>query len=174
MWVRVATFEGVDSEKAQRDHEAAMSSGEMTPPEGMDSVLVLDDKDAKKRKFLAFFDSKDAIEAAEPGFEQQGDTIPEEIRGKRTSVHYYEVVIYDGNVEDANAARVSVLQGSADAIDAESRKDTRRDTAEGTRDRRQRRSDRARRPRQRTRLDDHALGQRRLNAHKRAGGRPAA
>jgi hypothetical protein len=30
-----------------------MSSGEMTSPEGMHSVLILDDKDAKKRKFLA-------------------------------------------------------------------------------------------------------------------------
>ena len=27
-------------------------------------------------------------------------------------------MIHDGNIEDANAARVSVLQGSADAIDA--------------------------------------------------------
>ena len=118
MWVRVATFEGVDSEKANEIVKQQMASGEMTPPEGMDSVLVLDDKDAKRRKFFAFFDSKDAIVAAEPGFEQQGDTIPEEVRGKRTSVHYYEVVIHDANIEDANAARVSVLQGSADAIDA--------------------------------------------------------
>jgi len=83
----------------------------------MSSVLVLDDKDAQKRKFLAFFESKDAITAAEPGFEKQGDSIPEEIRGKRTSVHYYEVVIHDGEIESAKAARVSVLEGSSDAID---------------------------------------------------------
>src|SRR4029079_5168076 len=101
MWVRVATFEGGDTQKLDKLMGERMSSGEMTPPEGMSSVLVLDDKDAKKRKFLAFFDSKDAITAAEPGFEQQGDTIPEEIRGKRTSVHYYEVVIHDGEIESA-------------------------------------------------------------------------
>jgi hypothetical protein len=94
-----------------------MSSGEMTPPEGMSSVLVLDDKDAKKRKFLAFFDSRDALEAAEAGFDRQGDTIPEEIRGKRTSVHYYDVAIYDGDVEAAKAARVSLLEGSPESID---------------------------------------------------------
>ena len=54
----------------------------------------------------------------EPGFEQQGETIPESIRGKRTSVHYYEVVIHDGEIEAAKAARVSVLEGSSDGIDA--------------------------------------------------------
>ena len=174
MWVRVATFEGVDSEKANEIVKQQMASGEMTPPEGMDSVLVLDDKDAKRRKFFAFFDSKDAIVAAEPGFEQQGDTIPEEVRGKRTSVHYYEVVIHDGNIENANARPRQRAARFGGRDRRESRKNTRRDAAEGTRDRRQRRSDRARRPRDRTRLADHALGQRRLHARKRAGGRPAA
>jgi hypothetical protein len=95
-----------------------MSSGEMTPPEGMSSVLILDDKDAKKRKFLAFFDSRDTLEAAEAGFDQQGDAIPEEIRGKRTSVHYYDVVVYDGDVDAAKAARVSLLEGAPESIDA--------------------------------------------------------
>jgi hypothetical protein len=118
MWVRVATFEGVDPEKANAMVNERMESGEMTTPEGMSSVLVLDDRDAKKRKFFAFFDSKDAITAAEPGFEQMGDAIPEDVRGGRTSVHYYEVVIHDGDVEQAKAARVSVLEGSPDAIDA--------------------------------------------------------
>src|SRR5438034_10021809 len=90
MWVRVATFEGGDTEKLDKLMQERMSSGEMTPPEGMGSVLVLDDKDAKKRKFLAFFESREALEAAEAGFDQQGDTIPEEIRGKRASGHYYD------------------------------------------------------------------------------------
>ena len=117
MWVRVATFEGGNTDEADRLMEERMSSGEMTPPEGMTGVLILDDKDAKKRKFLAFFDSRDALEAAEEGFDRQGDTIPEEIRGKRTSVHYYDVVVYDGGVEGAKAARVSLLEGSPDSID---------------------------------------------------------
>ena len=118
MWVRVATFEGGDPVKADEIVKEQMASGDLATPEGMNSVLVLDDKDAKKRKFLAFFDSKDAITAAEPAFEQLGDTIPEEIRGRRTTVHSYEVVIHDGDIEHAKAARVSVLEGSADAIDA--------------------------------------------------------
>ena len=115
MWVRVATFEGGDTEKLQKLTEDRMSSGEMRPPEGMNSVLMLADKDTNKRKFFAFFDSPDAITAAEPGFEQMGDTIPEDIRGRRTSVHNYEVVIFDGDIEGAKAARVSLLEGSPDA-----------------------------------------------------------
>jgi hypothetical protein len=127
MWVRVATFEGGDTEKLDRLITERMSSGEMTQPEGMSSVLILDDKAAKKRKFFAFFDTRDHLEAAEAGFDQQGDTIPEELRGKRTSVHYYDVVIYDGDVEAAKAARVSLLEGSPDSIDAGVEK-TRSDT----------------------------------------------
>jgi len=118
MWVRVATFEGGDTEKLDRLMAERMSSGEMPPPEGMSSVLILDDREAKKRKFLAFFEGRDALEAAEAGFDRQGDTIPEEIRGKRTSVHYYDVVIYDGDIGAAKAARVSLLEGSAESIDA--------------------------------------------------------
>ena len=49
MWVRVATFEGGDTEKLDKLMDERMSSGEMAPPEGMSSVLILDDKDAKKR-----------------------------------------------------------------------------------------------------------------------------
>ena len=118
MWVRVATFEGGGTEKLDSLMKERMSSGQMTVPEGMSSALVLDEKDAKKHKFLAFFDSRDAVEAAEAGFDQQGDTIPEEIRGKRTSVHYYDVVIYEGDVDAAKAARVSLLEGSPESIDA--------------------------------------------------------
>jgi hypothetical protein len=118
MWVRVATFEGVDRERVGKLMQERMDAGEMAPPEGMHSVVVLDAIDANKRKFLAFFDNRDALEAAEAAFDRQGDTIPEDVRGKRTSVHYYEVVIHDGDVEAAKAARVSVLEGSPESIDS--------------------------------------------------------
>lgn len=118
MWVRVATFEGADREKIDRLMAEQMSSGEMVSPDGMTSALILDEAGAKKRKFFAFFDSRAAVEAAEAGFDRQGDTIPEEVRGKRTSVHYYEVVIYDGELDAAKAARVSLLEGPSEAIDA--------------------------------------------------------
>ena len=71
MWVRVATFEGTDPEKLDKLMDDRMSSGEMPPPDGMTNVLILDEEAAKKRKFLAFFDSREAVEAAEAGFERQ-------------------------------------------------------------------------------------------------------
>lgn len=43
--------------------------------------------------------------------------IPEEIRGKRTSVHFYDVVAYDGDIGAAKAARVSLLEGAPESID---------------------------------------------------------
>lgn len=127
MWVRVATFEGGDTGKLDKLMDERMSSGEIAMPAGMSSVLLLDDEGAKKRKFFAFFDSREAAEAAEAAFEKQGDSIPEEIRGKRTSVHHYEVVIFDGDLDAAKAARVSVLEGPSDAID-EGLEKTRADT----------------------------------------------
>jgi hypothetical protein len=42
--------------------------------------------------FVALFDSREALEAAEPGFEAMGNEIPEDVRGRRTAVDYYEVV----------------------------------------------------------------------------------
>ena len=117
MWVRVATFEGGDTEKLQKLNEERMSSGEMTPPEGMSHVLLLTDQDKNRRQFVSFFESRDAIAAAEPRFEQMGDEVPEDIRGRRTGVDYHEVVIFEGDIEGAQAARVSSMTGSPDTID---------------------------------------------------------
>jgi heme-degrading monooxygenase HmoA len=117
MWVRIATFEGGDTEKLQNLNEERMSSGEMTPPEGMNHVLLLADPGKSRRLFVSFFDSRDAIAAAEAGFEKMGDEVPEDIRGRRTGVDYHEVVIFDGDIDRAKAARVSSLDGSPDAID---------------------------------------------------------
>ena len=92
MWARVASFEGGDTEKLQKLNEERMQSGEMKPPEGMKQVLLLADKDQNRRMFVAMFDSRESVEAAEPGFESMGNEIPEDVRGRRTAVDYYEVV----------------------------------------------------------------------------------
>jgi hypothetical protein len=93
MWARVATFEGGNAEELQRMNEERMSSGDMSPPEGMKRVLLLSDSDKNRRMFIGFFDSREAIEAAEERFEQMGDEVPEEVRGRRTGVEYYEVAM---------------------------------------------------------------------------------
>ena len=117
MWVRVATFEGGDTEKLRKLSEQRMASGEMTPPEGMNHVLLLADPDKNRRLFVTFFDSRDEIAAAESEFEKMGDDLSEDIRGRRTGVEYQEVVIFDGDIDRAKAARVSSLEGSPEAID---------------------------------------------------------
>lgn len=91
MWARVATFEGGNQEELERMNQERMQSGEMNPPEGMKRVLLLGDAENNRRLFVAFFESKDAMTSAEQRFEAMGDEVPEEVRGRRTSVDYYEV-----------------------------------------------------------------------------------
>jgi len=93
VFARVASFEGGDNERLRQMSEEAMASGEMNPPEGIRRVLMLDDDAGKKRLFISFFDSREAIEAAEARFESMGDEIPEDVRGRRTSVIVYEVAL---------------------------------------------------------------------------------
>ena len=54
--------------------------------------MVLQDHASGRRLFVTFFDSREAVDAAQQRFEAMGDEIPEEIRGRRTSVDVYEVV----------------------------------------------------------------------------------
>jgi hypothetical protein len=91
MYARVATFEGGDTERIrQMNAERRQQEGWM--PEGVKRVLVLNDEAAGKRLFVTFFDSREELDAASQRFEQMGGDIPEEIRGRRTSLDTYEVV----------------------------------------------------------------------------------
>lgn len=92
MYARVATFEGGDTQRLRQMNEERMSSGQMPAPAGMKRVILLADDSGNRRQFIAFFDSKEQIEAASAQFEQMGDEIPEDVRGRRTSVDIYEVV----------------------------------------------------------------------------------
>ena len=91
MFARIATFEGGDTDRLQAMNEERMQSGEMNPPEGIRRVTMLADRDSNRRLFVSFFDSREAIEAAEARFESMGDEIPADVRGKRVSVDVYEV-----------------------------------------------------------------------------------
>ena len=64
----------------------------MELPEGLKSAMVLQDPASGRRLFVTFFDTQEQIAAAEQRFESMGDEIPEDIRGRRTSVDTYEVV----------------------------------------------------------------------------------
>jgi hypothetical protein len=93
MYARVATFEGGDEERLQQINDERMSSGTMNPPEGIRRVLLLGKSDSGKRLFITFFDTREDVQAAEQRFESMGDEIPEDVRGRRTGVDVYEVVV---------------------------------------------------------------------------------
>jgi hypothetical protein len=89
MFVRVATFEGGDVDRLREVNQERMSSGTMNAPAGVKRVMVLQ---GDRRLFLSFFESREELDAAKERFEQMGDEIPEDIRGRRVGVDVYEVV----------------------------------------------------------------------------------
>ncbi len=116
MHARVAAFKGDISriDELTGMIRERMSAGEEIP--GVKRFLRLIDRETGTSLGITFFDSEEAIRAAEPIFERMGDEIPEELRGRRTSVETYEVVI-DDVADGARAARMSSLEGSTDGID---------------------------------------------------------
>lgn len=117
MYARVATFENSD---ASRIDELIASITERAEA-GQDlpdakRVLMLTDRATGGMIGITFFESEDAIRQAEPVFERMAAEIPEEMRGKRTSVAIYEAAIEDV-ADGARAARVSSLEGVTDSID---------------------------------------------------------
>jgi hypothetical protein len=95
MFARVASFEGGDTEGLRKMQEERQASGSMGMPEGVRRVLVFNDEERNRRLFITLFDSREAVDAAEAQFESMGDEIPEEVRGRRTSIDVYEVA-FDG------------------------------------------------------------------------------
>jgi hypothetical protein len=72
--------------------EERMADGESGMPEGVSRAMVLQ---GDRRLFVTFFDSREAMQAAEQRFEEMGNEIPEDVRGRRVSVDTYEVVMDD-------------------------------------------------------------------------------
>ena len=90
MFARIATFEGGNVDELRRMGEERMADGDSGMPEGVSRAMVLQ---GDKRLFVTFFDSREAMQAAEQRFESMGDEIPEDVRGRRVSVDTYEVVM---------------------------------------------------------------------------------
>ena len=91
MWARIATFEGGDDERMRQMNEERGGMPDMPP--GMTGAMVMRAREGNRRLFVAWFDSAEAIDAAEAHFDSMGDEIPEDVRGKRVSVDAYEVVM---------------------------------------------------------------------------------
>jgi hypothetical protein len=91
VYARIAAFEGGDVDELKRRNEERMAAGASGLPEGVQRVLLLQ---GQRRLFVTFFESREAMEAAEERFESMGDELPESVRGRRLSVDTYEV-LYD-------------------------------------------------------------------------------
>ncbi len=89
MFARIATFEGGNVDELRRLNEERMAQGTAGIPDGVTRAMVLQ---GDRRLFVTFFSSREAMEASEQRFDQMGDEIPEEIRGRRLGVDTYEVV----------------------------------------------------------------------------------
>jgi len=117
MYARVAAFENRDMSLADEligtVRERARSGQDVLDAR---RVLMLIDRDAGTALGITFFESEDAIRQAEAGFDRMSDELPEEMRGRRTSLDVYEVAIEDVG-EGARTARVSSLEGPPDKID---------------------------------------------------------
>lgn len=116
MYARVASFEGDMSrvDDLIGTIRERMSSGAEIP--GATRFLMLLDREKGASVGITFFESREAISAAEPTFEKMAEEIPESMRGRRTSLEIYEVAI-DDVAGGARVARLSSLEGAADRID---------------------------------------------------------
>ena len=92
MYARVATYEGGDMERLAQMAEERRAAGEGMP-ESVRRMMVLHDEGSRRQLFVTFFDSREAVEAAQPQFEAMGEEVPEDVGGRGTSVHVYEVVM---------------------------------------------------------------------------------
>jgi hypothetical protein len=117
MHARIAAFENRDMSRIDelvrliRDRQSAGT--EIPDALGM---YMLVDRSAGAMLGISLFESEDAIRAAEPIFERMGDEVPEELRGKRTSVDVFEVAIHEV-AEDVGAVRISTFSGDPARID---------------------------------------------------------
>ena len=89
MFARIATFEGGNVDELRRMNEERMAEGSAGIPAGVSRAMLLE---GDTRLFVTFFDSREAMQAAEQRFEEMGDEIPEDVRGRRLAVETYEVV----------------------------------------------------------------------------------
>ncbi len=117
MYARVAAFEYRDMSRIDElittVQERARSGAGVPAVQGF---LMLIDRERGTALGIALFETEAALRDSEAAFERMGDEIPEELRGRRTSVDVYEVLFLEGG-QGARAARVSSLEGPPERID---------------------------------------------------------
>ena len=97
MYARVALFEDHDPEQMdeliRRLDERARQHPEVLPEAR--SFLAFFDRESGKSVGITFFDSLEALEAAEPKLASFPRTYPDALKGRRASLAVYEVGVAD-------------------------------------------------------------------------------
>lgn len=117
MYARIAFFEGGGPDIAETARRLFREQflPEMQKLQGFAGTIQLGDMDARRGVGIVLFDSEDALRAGDEKLNamsppaEMGDT-------RRTGVEMYEVTINELG-QDAGAARLSRMRGSADKID---------------------------------------------------------
>jgi heme-degrading monooxygenase HmoA len=127
MHARVAAFENPRFGDASIVDALTKRARESAPQwqealRGAQGNLTLVDPDSGRGLGITFFGSEDEIRQAEPVFERMGDEVPEEERGRLTSVDVFEVGVQEVAGGDPRAARVSRLEGDPGKIDESTRR----------------------------------------------------
>jgi hypothetical protein len=87
---RIATFEGGDAEEMSRvNNDILVNRPELMPPGLLRAIVLM--KDDTHWSVVSFFEDEEAAKAAEARWEELGDEIPENVRGKRVGLETYEV-----------------------------------------------------------------------------------
>jgi hypothetical protein len=117
MHARIAAFEATDPSRTDDVIRAIKErTGDDPPIPGALAMLMLVDRAAGTALGISLFENEEAINTAEPDFDRLGEEIPEELRGRRTSVNTYEVAVHEV-LDEAKAARVSGIKATPDTID---------------------------------------------------------
>jgi heme-degrading monooxygenase HmoA len=116
VYARVASFEGRDASLTDELVKRVRDQGPGSVPDAK-GFLGLFDREHGTALGITFFDTEEAIRNSQRAFEDMAQNFPAEMRGRRASVDVSEVVMFDGDTERAQAARVSSLEGSPDNID---------------------------------------------------------
>jgi heme-degrading monooxygenase HmoA len=116
VYARVASFEGRDASLTDELVKRVRDQGPGSVPDAK-GFLGLFDRERGTALGITFFDTEEAIRNSQRAFEDMAQNFPAEMRGRRASVDVSEVVMFDGDTERAQAARVSSLEGSPDSID---------------------------------------------------------
>ena len=99
MFARIATFDGIDVEQAERTMDAVRERVEpmLRQLPGFQGYMELVDREGRRAQTITWFDSEENMHAAEPTFDEEMPSqladLFEQWSGRRSRVERYEVLV---------------------------------------------------------------------------------